>query len=192
MEFLIYGTLWFWLLVAGTIGYIIFCLETSLDNIDRDNGGGFKSTVAIVVAITLYAIFGSFEHVKDLFSYVIHNPSTILLFFGAYVFLGVVWSVVKWYFFLLNVKEDLKDKNYTHILDHIPTAKKNKARIMSWMMYWPLSGVWTLINDPMRRAFQVVFRKIESKFDAISNSVFADEKAAYEDKLAKQRSKNNS
>jgi uncharacterized membrane protein (DUF485 family) len=57
--------------------------------------------------------------------------------------------------------------------DFPPSADKNKGRIIFWMSYWPFSGVWTLINDPITR----LYRRLGALFQKISHSMFAKYKA---------------
>lgn len=55
-----------------------------------------------------------------------------------------------------------------------PLVAKNKSRIVSWMTYWPWSGLWTLINDPVRRFFNWSYTKLSGTLQQISDSAFKD------------------
>lgn len=55
-----------------------------------------------------------------------------------------------------------------------PSAGQHKGRILSWMMYWPLSGLWTLINDPIRCIFKWLYRRISTLLRTMADKVFAD------------------
>jgi hypothetical protein len=55
-----------------------------------------------------------------------------------------------------------------------PLVRDNKSRIMGWMMYWPWSGLWTLINDPIRRAFRIAYRNIQGLLQSISDRIYKD------------------
>jgi len=184
MDFLIFGTVWFWILTIISIGFIIYFLESSIDDY-ADTGGGFQATVVLVLFILAYYFLGSREHVVDILTYVKHHTGIIGLLFASYLVLGVIWSFFKWYFFLLNKRDKYREKiadgyKQVNINDYIPSAKNNKSRIMSWMMYWPMSGLWTLINDPVRRAFQFLYNRVESYFDRMSKSLFSEDRMAYE------------
>ena len=56
----------------------------------------------------------------------------------------------------------------------IPTAVKNKRRIMGWVMYWPWSVVWTIINDPVRKFFKMLWRKLSGQYQKMADTVFKD------------------
>lgn len=51
-------------------------------------------------------------------------------------------------------------------------ASKNKNKILVWMMYWPLSVLWTLINDPVRKAFMFVFEHVKGVYQLITAKAF--------------------
>jgi hypothetical protein len=192
-ELIIFGSIGFWIGLIIAIGLIIYFLESALSD-DRDNGGGFKATLVVGGFILLYFLFGSREHVIDGFKYIGSHTGTILFLFGLYIAAGVAWAFAKWYFFLLSKREELAGKIKSMYVDSttdaskfIPTANKNKARIISWMTYWPFSGLWTLVNDPVKKAFQVAYGRVESYFDRISNSMFADQKLALEEKISQRK-----
>jgi len=172
MGIFIFGTLWFWLLITVTGGLILFFLETALLD-DHDTGGGFKVTLVLIGAGLLYYFWGSKEDITSIFTYIKENPGNVLVLFGGYLVAGVVWAIVKWYFFLLNKKEYYKRSNIPFHRVSIPKASNNKSRIISWMMYWPFSGLWTLINEPIKKAFQLIYRNIEGFFDRMSEKIFA-------------------
>ena len=111
MGFLLFGTVWFWLLFGGAAILIIWFLESALDyERDRDNGGGFFSTLTLAACILLYYFFGSSEDVRNILIYLKDHPGQALLRVGIYIVLGLVWSIFKWYFFLHNKNEYLCDK----------------------------------------------------------------------------------
>jgi hypothetical protein len=56
----------------------------------------------------------------------------------------------------------------------VPQAKNEKARITRWMSFWPMSALWTLINDPIRRAFEEIYHLISKALQEISDAAFAD------------------
>lgn len=46
--------------------------------------------------------------------------------------------------------------------------------LLLWMTYWPWSMIWTIINDPIRRAFRAIYSKISGLFEMITNSIYDD------------------
>ncbi len=54
-----------------------------------------------------------------------------------------------------------------------PRASNYKKRILMWMTYWPWSGVWMIINDPVKKLFRRIYHLISSQFQKASDRVFA-------------------
>lgn len=53
-----------------------------------------------------------------------------------------------------------------------PSVRGNKHRIVMWIAYWPASSLWTLLNDPFRKAAEYLFERVKSIFEGISNNIF--------------------
>jgi len=122
----------------------------------------------------------------------------ISLFVLCYFILGIVWSYIKFYSksrmlgseiahikkryldstkkhgaasndkeFQSMLRNDLSNSDYSFVKNGL-----TKERILIWMSYWPFSMVWTLFNDPLRRAYNYVytiffidvFKKIRNKY----------------------------
>jgi hypothetical protein len=55
-----------------------------------------------------------------------------------------------------------------------PLARTNKSRIMMWMGYWPFSALWTMIDEPIKKAFRAIYNYISSTLQRISDDAFAN------------------
>lgn len=53
-----------------------------------------------------------------------------------------------------------------------PQARDHKARVLSWMTYWPCSAFWTLLNDPIRRLMRLIYSQISGMLNAISRHAY--------------------
>jgi hypothetical protein len=63
--------------------------------------------------------------------------------------------------------DDSKDLDY--VIETItPKGIDNKAKIVSWISYWPLSLIGTLLNDPFRRFFEWVYESVSGVYDKIT------------------------
>lgn len=51
-------------------------------------------------------------------------------------------------------------------------VSENKARIISWMAYWPASMAWTVLDDPFRRAMVAIFERIGGSLQRMSDRRF--------------------
>lgn len=58
-----------------------------------------------------------------------------------------------------------------------PQASNNKALITTWITHWPVSMIWTLINDPIKKLINHIFEFIKSAFQSISDKMFKSLKA---------------
>lgn len=52
-----------------------------------------------------------------------------------------------------------------------PYIALDKTRIIMWMSYWPVSALWTLINDPLHRLYNFIYNRLESVYTAIAAHV---------------------
>tara|TARA_R110000782_G_C14785211_1_gene410384 strand:+ start:317 stop:940 length:624 start_codon:yes stop_codon:yes gene_type:complete len=70
------------------------------------------------------------------------------------------------------------DTLLTIITKFTPVGIDNKTLIISWISYWPLSMVGTILNNPFRRLFELIFNQVSGMYDKITknrqNDVFGD------------------
>jgi hypothetical protein len=91
------GTIWFWLLL-----FIDFCIITAL----VENESGVWATI-----VFLGSLFGlNFLWKLPIIDSVKANPGHTALLVLSYFAIGVVWSIIKWYFFVHN--KMVKYNNY--------------------------------------------------------------------------------
>lgn len=64
-----------------------------------------------------------------------------------------------------------RDYTLEEILEKItPEAIDNKSKIVSWIAYFPISMLATLLNNPFRRFFEWVYENVSGIYDKITNS----------------------
>lgn len=177
-EFLAVGAWGFWVLLALSA---IFMSEL------MDNDKPVFATLVAVGTVSALAILGDFSPL----AWISQNPWSTALYVAAYFATGTAWSVLKWYFWLLKSRRRLDEisserpvlalYDIAKILRNAGLAWKlppkvgdHKARIMGWMMLWPASMVWTVLNDPVRWVFEEIYARIGGGLQRISNHVFKD------------------
>lgn len=188
-EFIVIGGLWFWILTAVTAISILICVE-------REDGSG--STALLVLYLILLWIFSDFNPL----AWLGQNPKTAVAAILLYFLLGTVWAVVKWYayvhqqarrvrsllleFLKRHGLETLRDATpevrrewATHcsirgVSHEPPLIARHKDRIVLWMSYWPLSAIWTLINDPVHRIFKMIYNRLGGVLQGMSNRAYRD------------------
>lgn len=70
--------------------------------------------------------------------------------------------------------EDLKSTYGDEKIDVRPQVAKHKQEIYLWLCYFPWSMIWTIINDPIRRAFHWIYGEIRQALQKISDNAWAD------------------
>ena len=94
---LAFGTIWFWL-----FSFVVFCAITAL----VENDEGVWATIVFVGTVLSL----NFLSKIPILSYVTANPGHTLMYVGIYFAVGIVWTLIKWYFFVHN--KSVLYKNY--------------------------------------------------------------------------------
>jgi hypothetical protein len=63
-----------------------------------------------------------------------------------------------------------------------PLVREHKGDILRWMTYWPFSLVWTVLDDPVRKTFQMIYRHLQERLQAIADRAFAGVEADFPQK----------
>lgn len=171
------------------------------------------ATICLVAAVVLAQGF----HVISIVEYATSHLVLSLVYMLAYLAIGVLWSFVKWFSFLMLFRDkfrELKDAflrsvagrepvmeinltapipetlredfqkfaqreiNYSNrpfgglSFMKKPRAVEHKARIVSWMSFWPFSVVGTFLNDPIRRLFNWLFNSFKALYQKMADKLF--------------------
>ena len=59
--------------------------------------------------------------------------------------------------------------------DVIPTVKGRYGDLVRWIIWWPISAFWTILNDPIRRIAQAIVRVFKGIYTKMALSVFGEE-----------------
>ncbi len=188
VEILTVASIWFWLTLI-IVGIVIS------EMIDEDHGGW--ATVVAIATIASVFLFTDFRPLQLIAN---HLPMLLGCIVGYFV-LGTGWGVAKWWFWLNRtarkcneVEARVRDERKMYATDDLsmqreiisaflraglPTtfpvqARQHKAKITGWMVFWPCSMIWTLLNDPVRRLFDIIYGYLGETFQSMSNSAFAN------------------
>jgi hypothetical protein len=160
------GTLWFWLLLTAVVIAMIAFIE-------KEEQSGTGATILLIGFLVFTGVFGGKEDYLSAGSWIIDNPFTIIGVFLGYLLLGVVWSFVKWYLFLNDLRAKCKENGNKVYAEQI-SFWRNKSRILVWMSYWPFSAVWFVVHDPIVRSFKFLQTKLAATYQKISDKMFKD------------------
>lgn len=83
-----------------------------------------------------------------------------------------------------NFNRYLESKYYTYKAKHqnkdndtldsvMPSAMENKERIVTWILWWPTSAFWTLLNDPLVRFANWMYSRFQGMYKRIAYRAFA-------------------
>jgi hypothetical protein len=53
-----------------------------------------------------------------------------------------------------------------------PHPRNNKARIVTWMAYWPFVGLWTFTYRPLRAIWNFLYETFAGFFERVSKRIF--------------------
>jgi hypothetical protein len=162
MHFLLFGSVWFWLV----IGIAVILMMTA-----TEKGSGLGATVTFLVSVAILYFFGNQSSLGAIFAYGIDHPWSAISVVVAYFILGTCWAIMKWYFFLIDARDKAKEENHSFL--HVPNVTEHKGKIMLWMFYWPFSSVWTLIDHPVKKIFQFIYNRIKDRMQKMANKIFA-------------------
>lgn len=187
MGFLAIGTTAFTVLTIATLILLFWFV-----NIAREFEGSGKLAITLLVIYTaLNILFGNKEVVFGFFGDIFHSPAKIIAGLVVYIGIGLVWSFVRWYFYLIDTRdEQIRDRKRYPVTHsgplRAPLAIDHKGDIIFWMSYWPLNSVWSLFRHPLRRAFQWCYERFGKMYDRLSAKVFGDANAEFEESTKKK------
>lgn len=181
---LIVGTPFFWLLMAIECGVLFWCLDDESD----DYGSGIAGVSLVVIAL----LFQFFSPVKP-FTYLWQHVWQAVLAVAGYLVVGSLWSVIKWWFvetsrfnrvkddfFQFNnlkgqtIPDEYRERWNNKVAKVKSDPRQSKARFISWIAYWPWSLVWTLVNDPLKRAVRRIYTELLSTYQRITDHVWKE------------------
>ena len=173
-------------LAVGTIGFYILLVASAIIMSELlDNNRPARATFVAIITIAALAILGNFNPLP----WISANPVTMLIYVVAFFAIGTVWGVFKWFFYLRRSRRKMDEIIATsgpHIdiiaefrwaglpTEFPPNVSDYKTRILGWMMLWPASMLWTLLNDPVRYIFEEIYSRLGGMMQAISNAAFKD------------------
>jgi hypothetical protein len=194
-ELFLFGTFWFWILVAVEIGFLIYCAAREC--------AAWQTLVSVLVFLGVLQCLSNVNVVM----YLIQHPITLAIVIAIYLLGGSVWVFPKWWLFChehlrkyLELREKFQrdnklaigeavpieyrdnwsefyTRNNSYHEDHIvfkPEPGNYKNRIITWMTLWPISFLWTMLNDPIVRFFRHIYYEIAGVLRRISENVFKD------------------
>ena len=163
---LVFGSVMFFILMF--IVGVILIVATELEE--------QQSWLFLVIPITIGLLYwnGNSQAIKDSIKYISENPWQITLYVLLYLFVGTIWSLIKWYMYLIEMRDHYKKYGSGSYYKDNYSLNENKERILNWMVYWPLSVFWILIKHPLRNMFKWIIKTFGAQYQKISDNVLKD------------------
>jgi hypothetical protein len=184
---IIITTWWFWISLIAIVT-LMACEATESPILE---------SLSIIIAGVL------FYYVADInwIGYIKNNPLEFLMWFVAYFIVGTIWCISKWFFFCLKMRNKFRrvkksffkehglkgdvvpftlKESWKHViiyssLECPPKIGKHKRGIVSWIVYWPFSAIWTLIDDFIEQLAKTIYRAIHVFLQSISDKIFTND-----------------
>ena len=196
----LFGTLWFWIVSSVIFGWLIFLTEGEESH---TFGAGLVlvgfvwimssvNDISVIANpllwlkwVTVYLVVGIVWSVIKWFSF-LHKQKDILNGLKeVYIERNKLELIAKrisdsdWLGFVKYLSDhDYKPNGYDKIKkrsDVIPTVKGRFSDLTRWIVWWPMSAFWTILNDPLRRVAEALVRALKGVYTRIANSVFSSE-----------------
>jgi hypothetical protein len=190
---------WMELFAVGSIGFwLLLLVETVLLVALIERNKGAFATLSLAATLLLLHFLGDL----NVYGFVVQHPLTLLAGVAGYFAAGTCWSVAKWWLYVRDQRSRYDELRYDFCQEHRldgtipeelqprwlevlaaanangrkvevrPQARRHKGQVLTWMTYWPWSLVWTVINDPVRKAFLEIYRHMHDHLQAISDRAF--------------------
>ena len=142
--------------------------------------------VILVTAVSLQ-LLGS----VDVLGWLKENLYTIAICALAYLPIGTAWAFFKWYMKLIDKRQELCEKKdaymsryknssdeewndiwTSHVKSNMPKSEYHKSSITTWIGYWPVSMIWTLLDDFVTKLIRTIYNSISGVFNRMSENMF--------------------
>jgi hypothetical protein len=196
-EFVFFGNFIIWaLLTVAWGGSLLYLVENS-------HAGWASFTVA--VTLVFLQVCTNFQPLTLAYQ----HPTSALGYTFLYLVAGILVGLYKWWRFTVNVNTAYQEKIDTMLLSNnkkfaeLDRSEQNnyldaavrqvtqrqfdyplhlyqhKARITTWMTYWPVTGLWTLLKDPVHSFYLYSYEQITGTLQAIADRAQARVKPEY-------------
>ena len=114
---------------------------------------------------------------------VIDNLTIAFQFVLVYLFVGGIWSVIKWFVYAWKLDKETMKYHKKHGEPGTKPSRpyesypsNNGDRIIGWIAHWPFSIIGTFFADILFRAFKLIRSMFGNVYNAIANSMFNNAK----------------
>ncbi len=194
------GTIGFWTLVSVELIFLLYCLDNSSDDGEDKFYVGW-STFSVLCVLLIFQFATSFKPLTYMWNHPLWSAIYVAGYFAigiGWSFLKwllfsrkqnrKVEKVRKEFLRIEGIPGDevpedkllkweefySRDYRRKSLADCRVRASEYKAMLVGWVGLWPISFVWTIINDPIVKLLNNIYELLQHSYQRISDYVFAD------------------
>lgn len=187
------GTVWWWVVTLVSTGFLILAIDK-------------ESIVGSIFLLLFYISFLEFVSKANIFQFIADKPLVALSYVGGYIVIGLVWSFLKWWLYVHDKVDGLKEKRKEFLLRmrnkstrftdelremeiteetkvpeglrkewqsdvkmYIPRLSAKKEKISIWIVHWPFSMLWSLVDDLIHKLAKRLVETFRKWYQAIAD-----------------------
>lgn len=158
------GSVWFYVLIV-VINFALFVCVAG-----EKLASGW-ATICVLATFGALYFMGGDRNKYDLLHHIIQHPFETIFLFLLYVFVGVLWSFVEWFWYVKKQAELYEDKEISEY--NIPKASNERGRLFTWIFYWPWTMLWKITHKPIERLFDVIMQYTGKTYENITKKAFS-------------------
>jgi hypothetical protein len=158
-----------------------------------------SATVVLALALAYFQFLTPYDPI----GYIMHHPLYAGAAVAIYATLGTVWVRIRWRVFVtgaFNARREAQEKflggtsidqldikgreklkttidsavaTYTGRREPRPMIFNHKSKFFLWLTYWPLSIVWIVIDEPVKRFCTWAYYSMAKSLQAVSDRAFS-------------------
>jgi len=182
LSFFLLGAFGWWCLTILFVFYVFLCIEKEIN------------LFWPILALVIYVLFSQFIAGADIVNFAVKHPMQMLLYILGYFVTGFIWSFIKWWLHVNSIADKYKErkrkyealkepktesnfqswerKNYSYKNLEKPKVSQSKKKITLWIMYWPISMIWSLLDDFVKKTIQHLVIKFQKLYQSIVDRAF--------------------
>jgi hypothetical protein len=153
---------------------------------------GYGTRFGLILLWLIYFALGNWF--KDwtfaqVLTWTMKHTLDLVIYVSSYLAIGVVWSIFKWYLFVLNSANEYRAliakynalpeprpswEEYSRYSD-IPDANiaSNKTLITDWIAFWWFSVINTILGDWMHQLVVAAYNLVSNVYNAITKHIYS-------------------
>jgi hypothetical protein len=152
--------------------FFLICLATVI---------ALAAVYHVAIIALLWTLWYAITHL-GVITYVVQHPWQTAAYASGYFVIGGAWSIAKWWFAETNAVRAAKERYDSSVTirmtwdeyrrDQKTNLRFYKPNVMFWIGGWPLSAIYTLLDDPIRRLCRRIYYELQGVYQRITDHVW--------------------